>query len=190
MTVLVRLEKGFLGSIPLTTVTFPALLYDRTDSKNAPKDSFSVSKSGDDYGGVTAEGQDAGDAEGLQEEPVEGAADMGAGPTSAPENEQVSGSSSSSSSSDHNGDGRRLGRERPAVLEEVLHEDVISEFNYLGSSGDAFGMVGCVVASVSREPFCTTEVSLKVCPRHYSGGVAALILRYLLERRSFSNSPP
>lgn len=50
---------------------------------------------------------------------------------------------------------------RPAVVEEVLHESVVTGFNCLGSSTD-YGVVGCVVASVSREPFQETEVSPKV----------------------------
>lgn len=55
--------------------------------------------------------------------------------------------------------------ERPAVVEEVLHESVVTGFNCLGSSAD-YGVVGCVVASISREPFLDTEVSPKVrCPR-------------------------
>ena len=51
--------------------------------------------------------------------------------------------------------------ERPAVVEEVLHEGVMSAFNCLGSSAD-FGVVGCVVAAVSTEPFQDTEGSPKV----------------------------
>lgn len=59
------------------------------------------------------------------------------------------------------GDLMGLLTERPAVVEEVLHEGVMTGFNCLGSNAD-YGVVGCVVASVSREPFQDTEVSPKV----------------------------
>lgn len=59
------------------------------------------------------------------------------------------------------GGGRKLASERPAVVEEVLDDDVVADFNYLGSS-EPFALVGCVVASVSRDPFEATEVSPRV----------------------------
>lgn len=63
-------------------------------------------------------------------------------------------STSSSSSSS-------LMTERPAVVEEVVHEGVMSSFDCLRSSA-VYGVVGCVVAAVSREPFQDTEGSPKV----------------------------
>ena len=57
--------------------------------------------------------------------------------------------------------GNKLASERPAVVEEVLDDDVIADFNYLGSS-EQLAVVGCVVASVSRDPFEGTEVSPRV----------------------------
>lgn len=65
------------------------------------------------------------------------------------------------SSSGVGGDLMGLLTERPAVVEEVVHEGVMTGFNCLGSNAD-YGVVGCVVASVSREPFEDTEVSPKV----------------------------
>ena len=52
-------------------------------------------------------------------------------------------------------------KERPAVVEEVMDEGVMSAFNCLGSSA-VFGLVGCVVAAVSREPFQDTDASPQV----------------------------
>ena len=57
--------------------------------------------------------------------------------------------------------GKKLASERPSVVEEVLDDDVVADFNYLGSS-EPLAVVGCVVASVSRDPFETTEVSPRV----------------------------
>jgi len=77
--------------------------------------------------GVDTEGGE--ETKALQEGP---AADMGAGPTK--DEPPTTGKSISSS----------LGNERPAVLEEVLDDEVIADFNCLGTSDD-FGLVGCVV---------------------------------------------
>eukprot|EP00752_Nemacystus_decipiens_P009822 g8764.t2 len=52
-------------------------------------------------------------------------------------------------------------KERPAVVEEVTDEGVMSCFNCLGSSA-VFGVVGCVVAAVSTEPFQDTDTSPKL----------------------------
>lgn len=96
--------------------------------------------------GVEGDTQGVEETKALQGGPT---ADMGAGPTK--DEPTTTGRSMSSS----------LGNERPAVLEEVLDDEIITDFNCLGTSDD-FGLVGCVVASVSREPFCTTEVPSKV----------------------------
>lgn len=114
-----------------------------------------MSNDADGGDGVKGGTQVVGETEALQEESFGGAADMGAGPSSTAQDEPATTGSSVSSS---------LGNERPAVLEEVLDEEIIADFNCMGTS-DEFGLVGCVVASVSKEPFCTTEVSLKVSHR-------------------------
>lgn len=63
---------------------------------------------------------------------------------------------SSLSASDTLSSGGGLSVERPAVVEEVMDDTVLSDFNYFNSS-DMFPLVGLVIASVSREPFERTE---------------------------------
>lgn len=106
--------------------------------------------------------QGGGETKVLHEGP---AADMGAGPSK--DDSTTTGRSISSS----------LGSERPAVLEEVLDDEIIADFNCLGTSDD-FGLVGCVVASVSREPFCTTEVPFKVRRYRPSFGIIECVLEF------------
>ena len=67
------------------------------------------------------------------------------------------------------GGGNKLASERPAVVEGVFDEDVVADFNSLGSS-ETLAVVGCVVASVSREPFEATEVSPRVRSARPEGG--------------------
>ncbi|CAM9552550.1 unnamed protein product [Ectocarpus sp. 12 AP-2014] len=123
---------------------------------------------GDDVGGAEDTGSSSKGADGIAEG---GLADGGpksrgssaaglASPTSEADARRSPGRKSPTPSP-RGRDVSRLLTERPAVVEEVLHEDVVSGFNSSGSN-QGFGVVGCVVASISREPFRDTEVSPKM----------------------------
>lgn len=81
--------------------------------------------------------------------------------------------SNPSSSVHDNDESESLSSTRPAVVEMVLDEEVVTCFSSLRTGG-ALGVVGCVVASVSREPFESTESAPKVIGRMCFGRVLLL----------------
>lgn len=52
-------------------------------------------------------------------------------------------------------------KSRPAVVQEVLQEDIVGVFCVKGTN-TPFPVVGTVIAAVSREPFENTEPSQEV----------------------------
>lgn len=158
-----------------TLFLLPRLLFSYSGPNACSNHEFNVFLSGanendggDDVGGTEDTGSSSKGADGIAEG---GLADGGprrrgsstaglASPTSEPDARRSPGRKSPTPSP-RGRDVSRLLTERPAVVEEVLHEDVVSGFNCSGSN-QGFGVVGCVVASISREPFQDTEASPKV----------------------------